>query len=190
MEMVNGDFIATLMPVVHRFAEEYELSIEDIAGGQACLESNFGLSELATKANNLFGRKHREGFDVYYKVTKERIPVPDDYIIPEDKFQIAYDPWYTHPYSIELQLTVYKPIEDHKDWYTVELPFNKYDTWEDGVEDYFFCIKTFDAYKEAREALPDKKACLKAIGHKYATDDTYADKIQYMIDRYNLNAYN
>jgi flagellum-specific peptidoglycan hydrolase FlgJ len=38
---------------------------------QACHESSFGTSELAVKANNLFGIKHTYGYDSYEKQTKE-----------------------------------------------------------------------------------------------------------------------
>ena len=185
--ITSGNFIQAVMPVIQQYAAEFDLHIESIAGGQACLEANFGTSELATKANNFFGRKHRDGFNAYYKTTKERMPVPEDYVL--DNPDEVFEPWYTHPYSIELQSKGFTPIEDRPDWYTKSLPFNHYDTWEDGVKDYFWNIATRDVYADAREVLPDKVACLAAIGSHYASDDSYQVKVQNIIDREALYQY-
>lgn len=156
--MVIG-FIESIAPMVVEHSYTYNLP-PSVCIAQACLESNYGTSELAVKANNVFGRKHRKGFEPYVKRTKEYLPDEDEATLVANGFEVLGDGWYAKP-----------------------LPFIHYPSIEAGIIDYFWNIGEREIYRPAREALPDKAEYLKLLGAKYGTDGRYTKKVQGIIDR-------
>ena len=51
------DFISKIAPVVQKYAKQYGYKVCSPIIAQACLESGYGLSSLASKYNNYFGLK-------------------------------------------------------------------------------------------------------------------------------------
>lgn len=73
------EFIAKIAPLIQRYAKERGYDVCSPIIAQACLESGYGTSELAVKANNFFGLKYRKGrcktcIGVYAKVGSEQNP--------------------------------------------------------------------------------------------------------------------
>ena len=56
LERQRKQFIKTIAPVAQKVDKSYDL-LPSITIAQACLESNYGQSQLAQKYNNLFGVK-------------------------------------------------------------------------------------------------------------------------------------
>ena len=75
--MTKQEFIEKIAAAVIKIAPEYGIRVFSPVIAQACLESGFGTSELATNANNFFGLKHRDGrcpssVGIYHKVGSEQ----------------------------------------------------------------------------------------------------------------------
>lgn len=73
------EFIAKIAPLVQKYARERGYDVCSPIIAQACLESGYGTSELAVKANNFFGLKYRKGrcktcVGIYHKVGSEQNP--------------------------------------------------------------------------------------------------------------------
>lgn len=59
MTNIQINFINQIEPIVEQYAKQYgyNSNVVDAIVGQACLESNYGKSELSAKYNNYFGMK-------------------------------------------------------------------------------------------------------------------------------------
>ena len=55
--MTNSEFIAEIAPVIVKYAKQYGYSYPSAIIAQACLESGYGKSSLASKYHNYFGMK-------------------------------------------------------------------------------------------------------------------------------------
>lgn len=131
--------------------------LPSLVGAQAILESGWGKSELATKANNLFGVKANESWsgEVYIVPTKEFID--NEWIVIEAPFR-KYKDWNESVY-------------DHSEFF-VESDFRK--------NNYKHLIGETD-YKKAVQSI------LKPIAtYGYATDPDYANKVINIIEQYKL----
>ena len=164
-----SDFIELVAPIFQKYGENYNMGeVVSLGIAGACLESNFGTSELAQNANNLLGRKHRGTGELYIKRTRE--------FMPETPVEEAI-------------AAGFEPIIEEPGWYTKPLPFIAYPSWEDCIEDYFINIATRDIYREVFELRFQYDGYRMALGAKYATDGRYADKLDYIVSRYNLRQY-
>lgn len=54
---MSNEFIETIAPIVQEIAPDYNILCCSSVIAQACIESNFGKSDLATKHHNYFGMK-------------------------------------------------------------------------------------------------------------------------------------
>lgn len=75
--MTKEQFIEQIAQYVIKYAPKYNIKVYSPIIAQAILESAYGTSELAQKANNYFGLKYRAGrcptcIDVYIKVGSEQ----------------------------------------------------------------------------------------------------------------------
>lgn len=75
--MTQTEFIERIARYVKQYAPLYDIKVHSPIIAQAILESAYGTSELAVKANNFFGLKYREGrcktcIGVYQKVGSEQ----------------------------------------------------------------------------------------------------------------------
>ena len=74
---VQSDFIKTIAPVIQKYAVIYGYKYPSAIIAQACLESNYGQSQLAAKDFNYFGMKCGSswtGASVNYKTKEEYTP--------------------------------------------------------------------------------------------------------------------
>lgn len=165
--MEHLEFITSIGPAMQKFGEEYSLPAS-IGIAQAMIESKLGESDKAINANNYFGRKKGKGWtgEVYVSPTKEYMKDISD---------------------AEGIAMGFKPLGDG--WFEKALPFRKYQTVEEGMQDYFFVISTYDIYKPVRELLPDYSAYLSALAKKYATDYKYELSIKKRILEFGLQQY-
>lgn len=77
---MNADqkkFADEMASYIQKYAPKYGIAVVSPILAQACLESGWGTSELATNAHNYFGIKYHKGrcptcIDVYYKVGSEQ----------------------------------------------------------------------------------------------------------------------
>ena len=70
--MTNEQFIKEIAKYVQKYAPEFGIKVCSPIIAQACLESQYGNSELGKNANNFFGLKYRAGrcpsaSGIYYK---------------------------------------------------------------------------------------------------------------------------
>ena len=70
--MTNEQFIKEIAKYVQKYAPQFGIKVCSSVIAQACLESQYGNSELAVNANNFFGLKYRAGrcpsaSGIYYK---------------------------------------------------------------------------------------------------------------------------
>ena len=77
--MVEEKFINEIATLVKKYASQYEIKVYSPIIAQACLESAYGISELARNAQNYFGLKHRKNrcpsaIGIYRKVGSEQNP--------------------------------------------------------------------------------------------------------------------
>ena len=75
--MTNEQFIKEIAKYVQKYAPQFGIKVCSSVIAQACLESQYGNSELAVNANNFFGLKYRAGrcpsaSGIYYKEGAEQ----------------------------------------------------------------------------------------------------------------------
>jgi hypothetical protein len=73
--MTKQEFIAQIAKYVQKYAPSYDIKVYSPIIAQACLESAYGTSELATKAHNYFGLKYSSAVSEkaeYVKVGSEQ----------------------------------------------------------------------------------------------------------------------
>lgn len=75
--MTDHDFIREIAPIVQKYAKMYDYDVVSAIIAQACLESGFGRSTLASKYHNYFGMKAGSGWagrSVMFKTNEEYTP--------------------------------------------------------------------------------------------------------------------
>lgn len=75
--MTKQDFISQIAYYVKKYAPDYGVKVYSPIIAQACLESAYGTSELAEKANNFFGLKYSAEVStkgIYVKIGSEQNP--------------------------------------------------------------------------------------------------------------------
>lgn len=162
-------FKKRLLPIAEKIREEYGIAPE-LCITQAAHESNWGESQLARTADNLFGiiaspSWLEAGKDVYAIATKEYSKYPPN--------QIKY---WTRPGDV---------IEKREDGnggsiLMVEVQFRKYRGWDDSVRDWASRIATKERYKQAYyyAKMNDADGFFKSLKEAgYATDPTYPLKL-------------
>ena len=75
--MTNEQFIKEIAKYVQKYAPQFGIKVCSPIIAQACLESQYGNSELAINANNFFGLKYRvnrcpSASGIYYKIGSEQ----------------------------------------------------------------------------------------------------------------------
>lgn len=164
--MSPQQFIDTLGPLATKDMQETGI-LACITIAQGCLESGYDTTELALKANNLFGMKcdlsnkdwpnsSWDGVATYTKTTKEQKPNGTEYTVVAD--------------------------------------FRKYPNWEASVRDHSAYL--VGAKKNGKLRYPGlvgetnyRKAIQIIKDGAYATDVEYVDKICRIIERYNLTRF-
>lgn len=153
-EQARINFIKVIAPIAQKEDKPYGI-FPSITIAQACLESDYGQSELAKKYNNLFGVKGTDPSTTKVLTTKE----------------------YTDG-----------------QWHEVSGRFQVYDTYEAAIKAHtmlFVKGTTWNAsqYQHVLNAK-DYRSQAKALETDgYATDPGYAQKLIYVIEKYNLTQY-
>lgn len=75
--MTKEQFIEKIASLVKKYADSYDIKVISPIIAQACLESAYGTSELATNAHNYFGLKYRpnrcpSACGIYHKIGSEQ----------------------------------------------------------------------------------------------------------------------
>lgn len=163
--MTEKDFIAKIGPLASKDMQESGI-LASVTIAQACLESGYGSTDLAVKANNLFGMKCSlsgntwlsvwDGKSKYTKQTKEQ--KPDGTI------------------------------------YTVTADFRKYPDVLTNIRDHSCYLNgAMRGDRKRYEGLAGERDYRKAAqlikGGGYATDISYVDKLCSLIERWNLTQY-
>jgi len=156
---MNEYFIKEVGNVAKRDWAERRIMLPSVVIAQAILESNWGKSELATKANALFGiKKHDWTGKTYIKKATEQLK-DGTYITVESTQWRAYDSWV-------------ESIIDHNDYIATRRT-------ESGALRYEKIIGNTD-YKDV---------CKELRSAGYATSLTYDTKLINIIEQYNLKEY-
>lgn len=136
---------------------------------QACLESNYGTSELAVNANNIFGKKWNPGkYEPYYKNTREYLKCTLDEAITQG----------------------FTPVNVGIGLYEKPLPFNSYPTIQESISHYCINIMTAPWYSIPRMYLADYDRFLTELAIVYAPNHpTYPQDIMRVIEQYGLKGY-
>lgn len=169
-ENAKARFKKRLLPVALRMQEEFGI-IPDLAIAQAAHESNWGESQLARAAHNLFGVTASDswiqnGRDVYSLPSREYSKHP-----PE---KIRY--WNREGDVIE------KKSDGHGgSILMVEIKFRKYKSWDESIEDWAGKIATDERYSKAifYAKLGDAAEFFDELQKAgYGTDPAYSSKLQ------------
>ena len=154
--MTNKEFLAKIKDGAIKSWKTHKI-LPSLVGAQAILESGWGKSDLATKANNLFGVKADASWkgNVFLVPTKEYIN--GQWVTIQANFR-RYDSWNDS-------------VNDHANFF-IENDFRK--------NNYKGLIGEKD-YKKAVASILTPKA-----QYGYATDPNYADKIIRVIEENNL----
>lgn len=151
-------FIEKIAPLAIKHGNENNI-LPSLIISQSCLESSYGKSENAVKANNLFGIKKGDNWqgDVYSKKTAEYYPDGKKYYITS-------------------LFRKYKTIEGS----VIDLceKYIKGLTWE-----------KHNRYQAVVGETNYKKATLAVFKAGYASDPNYPSKLNSIIEKYNLTQY-
>lgn len=161
------DFITKMTPIAAQIQATFGID-PLITTTQSALESNWGLSGLTAKANNLFGFTGddwaKQGKSVIYMHTHEFSPADPD--------KIQY--WSTPGDIISKE-----PAAGGGTDLLVNRPFRAYPTWYDSVADWAHLMGTAryaDALKYAKAGdLPNFAQAVHVAG--YATEPDYATEL-------------
>lgn len=163
--MTNKEFIEKIGPKAQVDYKKHGV-LASITIAQACLESGYGTTELAVKANNLFGMKKSlsgntwksawDGVSIYTKQTKEEY----------QKGQIT----------------------------TITADFRKYPSIDKSIEDHSLYLTQAKngsqlRYKGLTETKDYKKAAQIIKNGGYATDSQYVSKLCNLIEKWGLTKY-
>ena len=157
--MTSNEFIKFVSEIAVKDWLKRRIMLPSVVIAQAILESGWGSSELATKANALFGIK-RNGWNgkVYVKAATEQRPDGSYYTVDDTEWR-AYDNWSDS-------------IVDHNN-YIATREVSK------GVLRY----KAILGNTDVRQVCNLLKEC------GYATSLTYPEKLLNLINQYNLTQY-
>ena len=157
--MTKEEFISYIGQIASQDWQERRICIPSVVVAQAILESGWGLSELATKANALFGIK-KNGWtgETYTKAAAEQRPDGSYYLVNDTEWR-AYEDWE-------------QSIVDHNDYLATREKAK-------GVLRYKDIIGNGD-YKEVCQLLKD---C------GYATSLDYPQKLISLIETYELTRF-
>ena len=157
--MTSSEFIKYVSEIAVKDWLKRRIMLPSVVIAQAILESGWGGSELATKANALFGIK-RNGWNgkIYVKAATEQRPDGSYYTVDDTEWR-AYDNWSDS-------------IVDHNN-YIATREISK------GVLRY----KAILGNTDVREVCNLLKEC------GYATSLTYPEKLLNLINQYNLTQY-
>lgn len=153
-EQARENFIKVIAPIAQKEDKPYGI-LPSITIAQACLESDYGQSELAKKYNNLFGVKGTDPNNTKVLTTKEY--VNGQWQVISGRFQV-YD-------------TYESAIKAHT------MLFVNGTTWNHNQYQHVLSAKDYRSQAKALET------------DGYATDPGYAEKVIYVIEKYNLNQY-
>lgn len=163
--MSNDEFIKYIAPLAQEDMKESGI-LASVTIAQACLESGYGTSELAVKANNLFGMKSLlsgnswvsawDGISKYQKLTQEQ--------------------------------------SSDGSTYTIIAGFRKYPDVETSIRDHsLYLTQAKNGDKLRYEGLAGEKDYQKAAiiikNGGYATDVQYVNKLCSVIEAWNLTQY-
>lgn len=157
--MTNNQFIAYVASIAKSDWASRKIMLPSVVIAQAILESGWGKSELATKANALFGIKNHSGWKgkVYVKNATEQRADGTYYVVSNTEWR-AYDNWEDS-------------IIDHNDY--IKTAYN-------GKVLRYAKIHSNTDYKDVCNLL---KEC------GYATSLTYPQKLISLIEQYGLTKY-
>ena len=157
--MTSNEFIKYVSEIAVKDWLKRRIMLPSVVIAQAILESGWGSSELATKANALFGIK-RNGWNgkVYVKSATEQRPDGSYYTVDDTEWR-AYDNWSDS-------------IVDHNNYIATR-------EVSSGVLRY----KAILGNTDVREVCNLLKEC------GYATSLTYPEKLLNLINQYNLTQY-
>lgn len=162
-------FLDEYLEIATSISEKYNLPIDAILA-QAVVESDYGTSQLAREANNLFGIKADNKWkgEIYKKYTREEVSKAELDKLKDKRNVIDIG---NGRYSVEI-------IQD----------FRKYKSKDDSFADYAVRIIKSGYYDDAAKVgknNPKKFIDLLVDGRRprYSTDGGYAQKIKTMIDR-------
>lgn len=153
-EQARDNFIKVIAPIAQKEDKPYGI-LPSITIAQACLESDYGQSELAKKYNNLFGVKGTDPNNTKVLTTKEY--VNGQWQVISGRFQV-YD---TYESAIKAHTKL----------------FVNGTTWNPNQYQHVLNAKDYRSQAKALEI------------DGYATDPGYAEKLIYVIEKYNLNQY-
>ena len=162
-------FKKRLLPVAEKIREEFGIP-PDITITQAAHESNWGESQLARAAHNLFGVTVTEswiknGREVYSVPSREYSKFP-----PE---KIRY-------WNREGDIIDKRPDGHGGSILMVEIKFRKYKSWDESLDDWAGKIINEERYSKAYfyAKLGDTKEFFDELQKAgYATDPKYSDKL-------------
>lgn len=157
--MENTKFIKTVSAVACKDWLERKIMLPSVVIAQAILESGWGESELAVKANALFGiKKHDWTGNVYVKTATEQRPDGTYYTVENTEWR-AYESWS-------------ESIIDHNTYIVTR-------------ERYDGALR----YKDIIGNTNVKEVCKLLYVCGYATSLTYPDKLLNLISKYDLTQY-
>lgn len=162
-------FKKRLLPIAEKIREEYGIPPE-LCIAQAAHESNWGESQLARAASNLFGIISSPS---WVESGREVYPIPSKEYSKYPPEQIKY---WSRPGDV---------IDKREDGnggsiLMVEVQFRKYKSWDDSVLDWASRIATKERYKQAYAyaKMNDADGFFKSLKEAgYATDPNYSLKL-------------
>lgn len=156
-KQVNS-YIQTIAPLAVKDMAKSKI-LASITTAQACLESGYGTSELALKANALFGIKDNDAWDgpTYTVVSKEEV---DGKLVEKKSVFRKYASWA-------------ESFLDHSDYICTR-------TFDGGKTLHYAKVIGEKDYKKAAQALEDAG---------YSTYSNYAEMLIDIIERYELYKY-
>lgn len=161
-------FIIKIRQGAYEIYQQYKIDVL-LAITQAAHESNWGLSELTVRANNLFGKTagswYAQRRPVIWMLTREESPLPPD--------KIKY--WEYADDIVDKQ-----PDGKGGSILKVNRPFRKYASWDHSLQDWAMGLSSRTIYKDAYTHACNANVvgffqALQVAG--YATDSNYAKKL-------------
>lgn len=161
------DFIATIAPIIQKYAKEFGYGVPSAIIAQACLESGYGTGVYADNRNKvrnpITGEWRHNYFGLKYR--PDRVNCNNGYFNSSGSEQQADGS--------------YVPITT--DWY-------KFASMDLGVKGYFQFISVA-GYAEARKQTEPKPYLQALKAATYATSHDYVDNNMKVVTRYNLTQY-
>lgn len=168
-EDAKARFKKRLLPVAERIQEELGI-VPMLAITQAAHESNWGESQLAKAADNLFGVTASESW-----VKNGR----DVYSIPSREYS-KHPPEKIRYWNREGDVIEKKPDGRGGSILMVEIQFRKYKSWDEALEDWASKIANDERYQKAYfyAKLGDAKEFFEELQKAgWASDPSYSNKL-------------